>query len=99
MTQTTAAGTFTTPRGFAAMDPERQRELARKGGQAAHQKGSAHRFSATEAQAAGRKGGQAIGRNREYMAMIGKKGGKVSGAVRQKAVGIATNDSTAPNGS
>lgn len=46
-------------RGFAGMDPERQREIARKGGRAAHQQGTAHEFTSEEARAAGRKGGQA----------------------------------------
>ena len=41
-------------RGFASMTPEKQREIASKGGRAAHQKGTAHE----EARSAGRKGGQ-----------------------------------------
>ena len=44
-------------RGFASMDAERQREIARKGGRAAHEKGTAHEFTPDEARAAGRKGG------------------------------------------
>lgn len=46
-------------RGFAAMDEEKQREIARKGGKAAHEKGTAHTFTSEEAREAGRKGGQA----------------------------------------
>ncbi|MEK7511166.1 MAG: KGG domain-containing protein [Patescibacteria group bacterium] len=46
-------------RGFAAMDEEKQREIASKGGKAAHAKGTAHEFSSEEAREAGRKGGQA----------------------------------------
>lgn len=46
-------------RGFAAMDEDRQREIASKGGKAAHAKGTAHTFSSEEAREAGRKGGQA----------------------------------------
>jgi general stress protein YciG len=42
-------------RGFAAMDPERQREIASAGGRAAHEKGSAHQFTAREARLAGLK--------------------------------------------
>ncbi|WP_440106591.1 KGG domain-containing protein [Acidovorax sp. BL-A-41-H1] len=42
-------------RGFAAMDPERQREIASKGGQAAHQSGNAHEFTSEEARQAGAK--------------------------------------------
>jgi general stress protein YciG len=44
-------------RGFAAMDPQRQREIAREGGRAAHAKGTAHEFTSEEARAAGKKGG------------------------------------------
>ena len=46
-------------RGFASMDPQRQREIASQGGRAAHEKGTAHEFSSEEAREAGRKGGQA----------------------------------------
>lgn len=48
-------------RGFASMSAEKQREIASKGGKAAHQKGTAHQFTSEEARAAGRKGGQASG--------------------------------------
>lgn len=46
-------------RGFASMDEEKQREIASKGGKAAHEKGTAHEFTSEEAREAGRKGGQA----------------------------------------
>lgn len=46
-------------RGFAAMTVEKQRELASKGGRAAHAKGTAREWSVEEARSAGRKGGQA----------------------------------------
>ncbi len=65
-------------RGFAAMTPERQREIASKGGRAAHEMGTAHQFSAEEAREAGRKGGQATSRDREHMARIGATGGRRS---------------------
>jgi uncharacterized protein len=45
-------------RGFASMDPAKRREIAKKGGHAAHQKGTAHEFTPEEARAAGRKGGE-----------------------------------------
>jgi uncharacterized protein len=45
-------------RGFASMSPEKQREIASKGGRAAHEKGTAHEWTAEEARSAGRKGGQ-----------------------------------------
>ena len=45
-------------RGFASMSPDKQREIASKGGRAAHEKGTAHEWTADEARSAGRKGGQ-----------------------------------------
>ena len=57
-------------RGFAAMDEEKQREIASKGGKAAHASGNAHEFDSEEAREAGRKGGQARG-NRQ-----GNRGGE-----------------------
>jgi general stress protein YciG len=56
-------------RGFAGMDPERQRQISSQGGKAAHQKGTAHEFDSNEAREAGRKGGQVSGgrRTRERM--------------------------------
>jgi hypothetical protein len=45
-------------RGFASMSREKQREIASKGGRAAHKKGTAHEWTADEARSAGRKGGQ-----------------------------------------
>ena len=45
-------------RGFASMSPEKQREIASKGGRAAHEKGTAHEWTPDEARNAGRKGGQ-----------------------------------------
>jgi general stress protein YciG len=63
-------------RGFAAMDEEKQREIASKGGKAAHAKGTAHEFTSEEAREAGRKGGEAVSVDREHMAEIGRKGGE-----------------------
>jgi general stress protein YciG len=54
----------TSNRGFASMDPQRQREIASEGGRAAHEKGTAHEFTSEEAREAGRKGGQARSANR-----------------------------------
>ena len=45
-------------RGFAAMDPEKQKQIASEGGRAAHRQGVAHEWSTEEAREAGRKGGQ-----------------------------------------
>jgi uncharacterized protein len=68
--------------GFAGMDSDKQREIARRGGRAAHQKGTAHEFTADEARAAGRKGGVSVSRDREHMSRIGRAGGKSSRASR-----------------
>ncbi len=68
----------TEKRGFASMDQEKQREIASKGGKAAHESGRAHEFTSEEAREAGRKGGKAVSQNREHMAAIGRKGGKNS---------------------
>ena len=67
-------------RGFASMDPNKQREIASKGGRAAHEKGTAHEFDSNEAREAGRKGGEAVSRNRDHMSAIGRKGGEARGA-------------------
>ncbi len=50
-------------RGFAAMDQDKQREIASMGGKAAHEAGTAHEFTPEEARDAGRRGGEARGRN------------------------------------
>lgn len=80
-------------RGFAAMPPEKQREIASKGGKAAHESGRAHEFTSEEAAEAGRKGGRAAhqsGRAHEFTseeaAEAGRKGGHASqGARRARA--------------
>lgn len=48
----------TSKRGFASMDERKQREIASKGGKAAHMSGHAHEFTPEEAREAGRKGGE-----------------------------------------
>ena len=52
-------------RGFASMDRNKQREIASKGGKAAHQKGTAHEWTSEEARDAGRKGGMASHRRKQ----------------------------------
>ncbi len=79
--------TGTRGRGFASMDQEKQREIARKGGKAAHAKGTAHEFTADEARAAGRKGGERVSSNREHMSRIGRIGGKSSASKRSTSPG------------
>ena len=65
-------------RGFASMDPEQQRRIAREGGKAAHRQGVAHEFNSDEARQAGKKGGEVVSANRQHMAEIGRKGGEAS---------------------
>jgi general stress protein YciG len=72
-------------RGFASMDREKQKEIASKGGKAAHAQGRAHEFTADEARSAGRKGGEAVSKNREHMAQIGRAGGQARGRNRAAA--------------
>jgi general stress protein YciG len=65
------------------MDRARQREIAAKGGRAAHAKGTAHVWSPEEARAAGRKGGETVSKDRSHMSAIGREGGESrSAAVR-----------------
>lgn len=61
-------------RGFASMDPQRQREIASEGGRAAHEKGTAHEFTSEEAREAGRKGGQARSQNRRKALAVSNSG-------------------------
>jgi uncharacterized protein len=58
-------------RGFASMDKAKQREIASKGGKAAHQKGTAHEWTPDEARDAGRKGGMASHRRTQELAEQG----------------------------
>ena len=74
-------------RGFAAMDREKQRQIASMGGKAAHAKGTAHEFTSQEAALAGSKGGKAAHEkgtahefSREEAAAAGRKGGQASGS-------------------
>lgn len=90
ITQSHAAGA----RGFAAMDQDKQREIARRGGLAAQASGTAHRFSSEEARSAGRKGGEAVSGNRKHMASIGRRGGVARHALR-KAKGLRGADAQA----
>jgi uncharacterized protein len=69
----------TSKRGFASMDASKQREIASKGGRAAHAKGTAHEFTSDEARVAGRKGGEAVSRDRQHMSAIGREGGHSRG--------------------
>ena len=77
----------TSKRGFASMDPNKQKEIASKGGRAAHAKGTAHEFTSDEARVAGRKGGEAVSRDRAHMSAIGREGGHSRGRTRQAQAG------------
>lgn len=82
----------TSNRGFASMDRARQREIASKGGRAAHQKGTAHEWTAEEARVAGRKGGETVSRDREHMAAIGREGGGARSASARSRAGAQRNE-------
>ena len=80
-------------RGFAAMNKEAHRELARSGGVTAHALGLVHSFTSEEGRAAGKKGGATTSANREHMAAIGRMGGIAKGQrARDRA---STFDATA----
>src|SRR5437867_12252894 len=86
----------TSKRGFASMDPAKQREIASKGGRAAHAKGTAHEFTSDEARVAGRKGGEAVSRDRAHMSAIGREGGHSRGRARQTQPSSGTAVSSEP---
>jgi len=87
-------------RGFASMDPAKQREIASKGGRAAHEKGTAHQFSPNEAREAGRKGGGTVSQNRKHMAEIGRIGGQARGRKhRENAEHTEATEETKDEGS
>ena len=69
-TQSSSSTSRRSVRGFAAMDPQRQREIASLGGRAAHQSGHAHEFTSEEARAAGRRRHQ---KNRDLSSSVGDK--------------------------
>lgn len=68
----------TADRGFASMDPERQREIASKGGHSQGKANNPGNFARDreKARRAGKKGGEAVSRDRQHMAEIGAMGGK-----------------------
>ena len=88
----------TSNRGFASMDVQKQREIASKGGKAAHQQGTAHEFTPEEARIAGRKGGEAVSRDRQHMAAIGRLGGEASRGARRAKSGNGDNAGAQPGG-
>jgi general stress protein YciG len=79
------------------MSSEKQREIARKGGRAAHARGTAHEFTADEARAAGRKGGETVSANRSHMAAIGRLGGRSSAGRRSTVAAQKDGSALASN--
>ena len=79
-------------RGFASMDRVKQREIASKGGKAAHQKGTAHEWTSEEAREAGRKGGMASHRRRR------EQGDDITGGTPDGGADLGTPSSTERSG-
>jgi general stress protein YciG len=71
-------------RGFASMDRSKQKEIASKGGKAAHQKGTAHEWTSEEAREAGRKGGIASHQRRRERMTQGDEPHEYEVAVRDE---------------
>ena len=78
-------------RGFASMDPAKQREIASKGGKAAHQKGTAHEWTSEEARDAGRKGGIASHRRRREQ-LGGSPGDERSDEGNESSAPVSQNE-------
>ena len=78
-------------RGFASMDRAKQREIASKGGKAAHQKGTAHEWTSEEARDAGRKGGIASHRRRREQ-MATQSGGNANGNTDASGENMAADE-------
>ena len=80
-----SGGKGTSNRGFASMDPQRQREIASEGGKAAHEKGTAHEFTSEEAR---RAGSMSHGnRQSEQASSSTKQGGKQGGSGNKQSSG------------
>ena len=79
-------------RGFASMDRGKQREIASKGGKAAHQKGTAHEWTADEARSAGRKGGQVSRGGRGRLVASETPDGTPDGGVHQLFTVVGRSD-------
>ncbi len=80
-------------RGFASLNAEQRRAISSLGGKAAHERGTAHRFSGDAARSAGRKGGRKISADRVHMSEIGKKGG-LNQKTKLRANATSAADST-----
>lgn len=73
-------------RGFAAISPERRREIASNGGKKSQASGKAHQFTSAEARVAGAKGGAVVAGRDGHMAKIGAVGGKRRRVVKETTV-------------
>ena len=83
-------------RGFASMDRAKQRDIASKGGKAAHQKGTAHEWTSEEARDAGRKGGLASHKRRREQMLAGGAGSTDFSSDRTEQQGEEHRSPTAP---
>jgi hypothetical protein len=82
-------------RGFASMDRNKQREIASKGGKAAHQKGTAHEWTSDEAREAGRKGGMASHRRKQEQQTGGGERSESESGGEQVSGGMMESDEIA----
>jgi general stress protein YciG len=80
-------------RGFASMDRNKQREIASKGGKAAHQKGTAHEWTSEEAREAGRKGGMASHRRKQQQQPTDQATDRADDSGLGQEVGSESNES------
>jgi hypothetical protein len=78
-------------RGFASMDRSKQRDIASKGGKAAHQKGTAHEWTSEEAREAGRKGGMASHRRKQEQQQQTPEGNMPDGNTPESTIGGTVN--------
>lgn len=78
-------------KGFASLTAAERREVASKGGKAAHRLGRAHEFTSEEARENGRRGGRALFERRgvSHMSAIGRRGGKKRGKAEKLGEGGA----------
>ena len=83
-------------RGFASMDRAKQRDIASKGGKAAHQKGTAHEWTSEEARDAGRKGGLASHKRRREQMASGSGAGEMSESPSASDTAVSFDRSSEP---
>jgi general stress protein YciG len=75
-------------RGFASMDPQRQREIASEGGKAAHASGNAHEFNSEEARRAGSMSHKNDGNSQSQGQGGGQQGGSQQSGSQQSGGGV-----------